>query len=175
MQENTGFSPNELVFGHTVRGPLSLLHDSVAQSEPPQNLLEYVNGFRHRWYMAGEKARKVLFHSQGKMKQLYDRKTEVRHFSPDDQDLALLPLVSSPFQAKFQGPFKFFKRVSEQNYVLETPERRRKTQLCHVNLLKPYFVHEAQVGTGGVLVHLWHQCYWSMLLTGLGPQGRMMA
>jgi len=51
------FSPNELVFGHTVRGSLTLLHNSLAQPEPPQNPVEYVNGFQHRFYMAGEKAR----------------------------------------------------------------------------------------------------------------------
>lgn len=28
VQESLGFSPSELVFGHTVRGPLKLLHES---------------------------------------------------------------------------------------------------------------------------------------------------
>ncbi len=27
-QESTGFSPNDLVFGHTVRGPLAVLRDN---------------------------------------------------------------------------------------------------------------------------------------------------
>ncbi len=27
VKESTGFSPNELVFGHTVRGPIALLAD----------------------------------------------------------------------------------------------------------------------------------------------------
>uniref|UniRef100_A0AAQ5ZP60 Gypsy retrotransposon integrase-like protein 1 n=1 Tax=Amphiprion ocellaris TaxID=80972 RepID=A0AAQ5ZP60_AMPOC len=47
-QESTGFSPNDLVFGHKVRGPLAVLHDNWAKDEPPANLLDYVNGFRHR-------------------------------------------------------------------------------------------------------------------------------
>lgn len=29
VQESTGLSLNELVFGHTVRGALTLLHDAV--------------------------------------------------------------------------------------------------------------------------------------------------
>lgn len=36
VQESTGFSPNELVFGHTVRGPLTLLCDAVVKPEPPR-------------------------------------------------------------------------------------------------------------------------------------------
>ena len=50
IQESKGFSLNQLVFGHTVHGPLTLLHDEVVQSEPPLSLLDYVNGFRHRLY-----------------------------------------------------------------------------------------------------------------------------
>ena len=32
MQESLGFSPFELVFGHTVRGPLKLLKEKLLQS-----------------------------------------------------------------------------------------------------------------------------------------------
>lgn len=54
VQEGTGFSPNGLVFGHSVRGPLAVLCDAVAQStELLSNLIDYVNGFRHRLYLAG--------------------------------------------------------------------------------------------------------------------------
>lgn len=30
-------------------------------------------------------------------------------------------------------------RLSDFNYLISTPDRRKKTQLCHVNLFKPYF------------------------------------
>ncbi len=51
VQESAGFSANELVFGL-----LTLLHDTIAQPEPPTNLTECVNGFRRRLYLAGEMA-----------------------------------------------------------------------------------------------------------------------
>lgn len=54
MQESTGFSPNDLVFGHTVRGPLSLLYDQWKEADHPKNLLDHVNDLRHRLYAAGE-------------------------------------------------------------------------------------------------------------------------
>ena len=76
---------------------------------------------------------------QDKMKQLYDTKAELRVVSPGDQVLALLPIVTSPFQAKFSGPHTIVKQISEQNYIISTPKRRKPTQLCHVNLLKPYY------------------------------------
>jgi transposase InsO family protein len=138
-QESTGFSPNDLVFGHTVRGPLAVLQDDWKNSEPPKNLLHYVNGFRNRLYAAGELAKEKLAGAQHKMKRLYDRISEQRTFSPGDQVLALLPLVGSPFQAKFTGPHTVVKKVSDQNYLIATPLRRKPNQLCHINLLKTYY------------------------------------
>ena len=117
-----------------LRGPLTLLHDEIGLSEPPLNLLDYVNGFRHRLYVAGERARDNLASAQRKMKNIHDRKAKTRNFSPGDQVLALLPLVCSLFQAKFHGPFTVLRKLSEQNYLLSTPKRRKSTQLCHVNL-----------------------------------------
>lgn len=49
-QESTGFSPNELVFGHTVCVPLTLLHDQWTRTEAPKNFINFVNGFRYRLY-----------------------------------------------------------------------------------------------------------------------------
>ena len=139
VQESTGFSPNDLVMGHTVRGPVAAMRDRWEVEKPPQNLFDYINGFRQRLYSAGMLAQQKLTEMQSKMKKLYDRRSEVRQFAPGDQVLALLPVVGSPFQAKFSGPHKIVRKVSDTNYIVSTPHRRRSTQLCHVNLLKPYF------------------------------------
>ena len=40
VQESTGFSPNDLVFGHKVRGPMAVLGDSWEITNSPQNLLD---------------------------------------------------------------------------------------------------------------------------------------
>ena len=138
-QESTGFSPNDLVFGHKVRGPLALLCDQWKETEIPKNVIDYVNGFRHRLYAAGVLANQKLSSAQCKMKRVFDRRAERREFSVGDRVLALLPIVTSPLQAKFSGPYEVVQQVSELNYIISTPERRKKTQMCHVNLLKPYY------------------------------------
>ena len=56
MQESTRFSPNNLVFGQTVHRALSVLRDDLAEVDPPTNLVNYVNGFRHRLFTAVERA-----------------------------------------------------------------------------------------------------------------------
>lgn len=70
IQESIRFSLNDLLFGHKVRGPLALLQDNWTEVQPPQNLIEYVNGFRYKLYKAQEVARDNLALAQGKMKKL---------------------------------------------------------------------------------------------------------
>lgn len=70
VTQSTGFSPNELVFGHTLRGPLAALKSGWEEEEPPQNLIHYVNGFRHRLYVATELAKEKLASAQKKRLQI---------------------------------------------------------------------------------------------------------
>ncbi len=138
IQESLGFSPNELVFGHVVRGPTAVLAEGWRMSKPSENIADYVNGFRRRLYEARALAKKKLSKSQIKMQQHFDRKAKLREFQVGDQVLALLPLPANPFQAKFTGPYSVVKRFSNNNYLLNTPDRRKKVQVCHSNLLKLY-------------------------------------
>ena len=46
VQSSTGFSPNDLVFGHYVRSPLAVLREDWEVPDPPVNLLDYMNGFK---------------------------------------------------------------------------------------------------------------------------------
>ncbi len=73
------------------------------------------------------------------MKRLYDRKTERSVFEPEDQVPVSCLLPSSPFEAKFEGPYVIKHRLSDENYIVATPHRRRSTQFYHVNLLKPFY------------------------------------
>nr|XP_055071458.1 uncharacterized protein LOC129451930 [Misgurnus anguillicaudatus] len=138
QQESLGFSPNDLVFGHSVRGPLSVLREGLCEDDPPQNLLEYVNGFRRRLFLAGLSAQKNLVGAQSTMKKYYDKHVESRVFAPGDKVLVLLPSSGSPFCARFTGPYKVLRKMTDQNYQIETPDRRKAKQCFHVNLLKPY-------------------------------------
>ncbi|XP_073721213.1 uncharacterized protein [Misgurnus anguillicaudatus] len=146
-QESLGFSPAELVFGHTVRGPLKLLKERwlAVEHSAPMNLLDYVSNFNSRLSRACELAKENLKTAQTKMKLWYDRKAKERVFSSGDQVLVLLPIVGSALEAKYSGPYVIDRKVGEFNYLVQTPDRKRKTRLCHVNLLKPY-VDRSQTG-----------------------------
>ena len=72
------------------------------------------------------------------MKHYYDRSAVSRSFEVGDKVLVLLPTTSSVFAAKFSGPYAVKERLSDTDYVLCTPDRRRKTRVCHINMLKRY-------------------------------------
>ncbi|WP_435362536.1 hypothetical protein, partial [Klebsiella pneumoniae] len=72
------------------------------------------------------------------MKSLYDRKAKVRELKIGDEVLALLPVQGRPLAARYSGPYRVAKRIGDIDYVISTPDRRKATQLCHINMLKPY-------------------------------------
>lgn len=104
VQESPGFSPSELAFGHSVRGPLAVLRDGCVDTKLPVGLVDYVNGFEHLLFPDGGVAWEKLSVSRGGVKRLYDRRAEQHGFGPGDQVLVLVAIVSSPFQAKCTGP-----------------------------------------------------------------------
>ncbi|KAF7640769.1 hypothetical protein LDENG_00015390 [Lucifuga dentata] len=141
VQESLGFSPVELIFGHTVRGPLKALKETFLSSDlsPQTNVLDYVSKFRERLYHARSFAKEVLSKSQTNMKRQYDRSAVSRHFQVGDKVLVLLPIPGSALSARFSGPFEVREKLSDTDYIISTPERRRKTRVCHINMLKPYY------------------------------------
>ncbi|KAJ8035316.1 hypothetical protein HOLleu_22499 [Holothuria leucospilota] len=143
MQESLGFSPFELVFGHTVRGPLKLLKEKWL-SEPGEDihLLDYVSRFKDRLHGACELAQENLRHSQKKMKAWYDKTTVKREFKPGDKVLVFLPVSGQPLQARFQGPYVIERKVSDTDYVILTPDKRKSKRVCHINMMKKYYERE---------------------------------
>ena len=132
VQESLGFCPFELVFGHTVRGPLKLLNEKfLSQEDTPLNLLQYVSNFRSKLLTACEVAKSNLKIAQGKMKQNYDKNTKERSFKSGDKVLALLQIPGRPLQARNFGPYTVEKKASDLNYIITTPDCKQK-QLCHI-------------------------------------------
>ena len=52
-------------------------------------------------------------------------------------------MPGSALPAHFSGPYVVESKVSGTDYIIHTPEHRRKTQLCHNNMLISYHSREA--------------------------------
>nr|XP_043896825.1 uncharacterized protein LOC122778793 [Solea senegalensis] len=146
-QESLGFSPAELVFGHNVRGPLKVLKEKFLCNISPQTTVQdFVSQCKERLRNASALAKVALSSSQESMKERFDRKAVKREFEPGERVLVLLPTPGSALTARFSGPYVIKSKVSDTNYVIHTPERRRKVRLCHINMLKSYHSREANQG-----------------------------
>lgn len=144
-QESLGFSPAELVFGHSMRGPLKVLKEKfLSGSSPKSSVFDFVSQCRERLHCATSLAKEALTSAQDAMKKRFDRRAVERQFEPGDEVLVLLPTSGSALTTRFSGPYVVEKKVSDTNYVIYTPERRRKTRLCHINMMKSYHVRDAE-------------------------------
>ncbi|XP_060601263.1 uncharacterized protein LOC132754618 [Ruditapes philippinarum] len=76
-QSSTGFSPFELLYGRTVRGPMQALKELWTETEVPEtrNTYEYVLDLRSRLEQTCKIARENLSNSQEEYKHHYDKKT----------------------------------------------------------------------------------------------------
>ena len=94
------------------------------------------------------------------MKERYDKYTQSRSFQPGDQFLALLPVPGKPLQARYFGPYMIKEEVSDLNYIVSTPDRRKNTQRCHINMLKSFVNRNKNnvVQCANIIKHVLQNC-----------------
>lgn len=121
---------------------VSALLQFLSDVQPQSNVLEFVTQCRECLYHACAIAKKSLSAAQGKMKWQHDTKAVQRSFKPGDQVLMLVPTSGPSLSAQFAGPYVVESKVNGTNYIVRTPDRRRKTRLCHINMLKLFHSRE---------------------------------
>ena len=123
VQTSLGFSPFELVFGHTPRGPLKLLKEAWLNDDHSDSLLTRISDVHFKLQKANQFARENMEKAQSHMKTWYDKKARVRSFKVGEKVMVLLPLHGNPLQARFCGPFTIMEKLNEVDYIVSTPSR----------------------------------------------------
>ena len=100
--------------------------------------LSYVLKMRDKLDQFQELANDNLAQAQQRQKQSYDKASRRRVFQEGQKVLLLLPTSDSGLLAKWQGPYKITKKTGPVTYELFLPDRRKKHQIFHVNLLKDW-------------------------------------
>lgn len=139
-QTSTGFSPFQLLYGHSVRGPMDVLKDAWEGPTPEQGCseLSYVLKMRDKLEQFKELACNNLMQAQERQKHSYDKASRRRAFKVGQKVLLLLPTLESGLLAKWQGPYEIHQKTGPVTYELCMPERRKKYQVFHINLLKEW-------------------------------------
>ncbi|XP_069160812.1 uncharacterized protein [Procambarus clarkii] len=136
--ESLGISPFEMIFGHSVRGPLEVARDHWLDEETNEDIVDWLSTNKGRLFSAWEMATRTLENTQKTSKSRYDRRTKQREFQVGDLVLVCTPTITGSLSARFVGPYPVVKKVTNLNYLLSTPDRRKKETLVHVNMIKKY-------------------------------------
>ncbi|XP_068210061.1 uncharacterized protein [Palaemon carinicauda] len=139
--ESTGISPFEMMFGRRPRTNLSMVKENILRGtykDQQVSIPQYLQSLKVKFDHVYEFANLNLTNSQIRMKNHYDKKAKIRTFKVGDDVLVYRPVPGAPLREKFMGPYKITKRVSKTTYAIETPDKRKPSQLVHINLIKPY-------------------------------------
>ncbi len=135
-QASTGFSPFELLYGRSVRGPLDILKESwKAAKRSDESVVSHVLSIREKMEKMSELVCQNLKGAQKAQKRWYDKNASDREFQPADQVLILLPTSSNKLLAQSQGPFQIVKRIGKVNYLIDMHERRKRRRIFHIIML----------------------------------------
>ena len=136
-QASTGFSPFELLYGRSVRGPLDVVRETwEATTKSDPNIMSYVLAMREKLDKMTELVQENLSRAQRYQKTWYDRTARVREFGVGDRVVVLLPTSTHKLRAQWQGPYTIVRKFGEANYVVDMKDKGKRYRTFHVNMLK---------------------------------------
>ena len=137
-QASTGFSPFELLYGRTVRGPMKILKELWTGESDPTDVktsYQYVLELRERLEDTMKLAQKELEKNQERYKKNYDRKAKSRSFIEGDKVLVMLPTNNNKLLMQWKGPFQVTGKIGDHDYKVMVGGKEKS---YHVNMLKTY-------------------------------------
>nr|XP_027217520.1 uncharacterized protein LOC113810035 [Penaeus vannamei] len=136
--DRTGFSAFELLYGRTVRGPLSVLRDlweDTTMRDDVRSSFQYVIELKDKLEECAKIAAQNAEISSSKFKSYFDLKSQDRKFSPGEEVLVLLPDNQNKLLMSWSGPYTVLECRNKVNYLID---EGGKQKLLHANLLKKY-------------------------------------
>ncbi|KAL8585025.1 hypothetical protein ACOMHN_043661 [Nucella lapillus] len=146
-QESTGFSPFELLYGRTVKGPVSILKElwsKEQETEEVKTTYQYVVDLRNRLEETCQFAMESLQQARVSQKRQFDKRVRRQNLKQGDKVLLLLPTDHNKILMHWKGPFDITEKVSHQDYRIDV---NGKQKLFHANLLRKYTQRESQPAT----------------------------
>ena len=150
--ESLGYSPFELLYGHSVRGPMQVLRELWTSNTMPEDVRtpsEYVLNLRERISDVCEIATENLAAARDRYAGTFNKKTKNRQFEVGTRVLLLLPTKHNKLEMEWRGPYPVVERVGAYDYRIDVDG---KIRMYHANMLKAYVEREAlRVGVAVVV------------------------
>ena len=135
--QSTGYSPFELLYGRTVRGPLAVIKETwLEEKSPEMNLVSHVLEIRRRLATMQDAASENLKKTQANQKQLYDVKSSKRVVEVGDKVLVLLPTPGNKLETKWTGPFTVTQVKNDGRSIeVDTGKSVKQRRTYNINLI----------------------------------------
>lgn len=143
-QASLGFSPFELLYGRTVRGPMTILKElwsGETKTPDVRTTYEYILDLRDRLEDTCKMAQQMLQNSSDRARTYYNRKSSNRHIKVGDKVLLLLPTDHNKLLMQWKGPFRVVEKRGSVDYCIEMGGGNKT---FHVNMLKKYIERKGQ-------------------------------
>ena len=136
--ESTQFSPFELLYGRSVRGPMKVLRDLMTKENTDAEVkttYQYVVDLKERLKETCELAHQNLQKAAGRYKKYYDQRKKPRTLAVGDKVLILLPTDHNKLLLQWKGPFPVVSKFNDNDYRIKV---KGKVKSYHINMLKKY-------------------------------------
>lgn len=137
-QESLGFSPFELLYGRTVKGPMRVLRQMWTEEETNDEMkttAEYVTDLRNRIEETCQIARENLAKASLRQSRFYNKHARSRVLSVGMKVLLLLPTKHNKLELAWKGPYTVEEKVNSFDYRIKVG---RSIKIYHINLLREY-------------------------------------
>ncbi|XP_060580696.1 uncharacterized protein LOC132737428 [Ruditapes philippinarum] len=138
-QESLGFSPFELLYGRSIRGPITILRElwsGKTENDEVKTTYQYVVDLQERLESTCKIAQQELEKSSIRYRKYYNRKARDRTFKKGSKVLVLIPTKRNKLLLQWKGPFVVSEVVNKLDYRIDIGNNKIKT--FHANMLKEY-------------------------------------
>ena len=146
-RSSTGFSPFELLYGKSVRGPLDVLHESwEVKIKTKEGVVSCVLSIHDKLDTLYSLVADNLREAQRVQKTWYNRNAYHRQLDIGDQVLVLLPTDSNKLLAQWQGPYPIIQQTGPVDCCVDMYDRQKHKHVFHINMLKKWYSAEQPEG-----------------------------
>ena len=132
----------ELLYGRTVRGPMSILRElwtGEVTNDETRTTYQYVMELRERMKETCRLAHEESKKAKVTQKEYYNRKARDKCLSVGDKVLLLLPTDNNKLHIQWKGPYDIIQKVAVNDYRIQIGEN---TKTFHANMLRKYVSRE---------------------------------
>lgn len=137
-QESLGFSPFELVYGRTIRGPMRILRELWTKevNDPEvRTTCQYIVDLKERLESTCTMAVENLEKATQRYRVNYNKRAKKRDKKVIEKEPFLLPTSSYKLLLQWKGPYDILVKVGNVDYRINMDG---KTKAFHANMFKLY-------------------------------------